>query len=357
VNAGQPTWFPETLAALIDRRDLTASQMRLLVEDVMAGHCGEAETAALLIALRMKGETALEIAAAATVLREHMIRLDCGPAAVLDTSGTGGDSSGTFNISTAAALVVAGAGVPVVKHGNRAISGRTGSADVLTALGVKTDGDARSARRCLEAAGMAFCFAPHFHPALGRVAALRRRLAVRTVFNCLGPLANPAGACYQLIGVGRRELLDPLAYAMAQLGPRRALLVHGRDGLDEVSLAGPTYVREVSGSEVREWVWTPADFGLAPCSPTDFRVDGPPESAALVRSVLEGNDGPAVRIVLANAAAALLAAERVTTLPEGVKLASDALAGGKALQVLQKLVECSHSQAEERPPGERAPGT
>jgi anthranilate phosphoribosyltransferase len=234
--------------------------------------------------------------------------------------------------------------VPVVKHGNRAISGRTGSADVLAALGVTVEGDAAFARRCLDQAGMAFCFAPHFHPALRHVAPIRRRLAVRTIFNCLGPLIHPAGAGHQLIGVGKPELLEPLAGALARLGTRRALLVHGRDGLDEVSLTGPTRVREVRGSQVSEWEWTPRDFGLEPCSLCDLRVDGPQQSAALVRSILERPEGPAARVVLANAAAGLLAAERVATPAEGVIQAIEALASGRARQVLQKLVECSQAQ-------------
>jgi anthranilate phosphoribosyltransferase len=295
----------------------------------------------VLVALHMKGETAAELAAAAAVLREHMVRLDTGGAAVLDTCGTGGDGTGTFNISTAAALVAAGAGVPVVKHGNRAVSGRSGSADVLTALGVAVEGDAAHARRCLDAAGLAFCFAPHFHPALRHVAAVRRRLGVRTVFNCLGPLANPAGAAHQLLGVGRPELLDPLAGALALLGTRRALLVCGRDGLDEVSLSGPTLVREVCGGRVRAWEWTPDDFGLGPCALDELRADGPAESAAVVRAVLDGQGGPARRVVLANAAAALLAAERAATPAEGVALAEEALTAGRARRVLERLVACS----------------
>ena len=340
-----PFPFAQTLAALIDRRDLTDAQMRGLVGEIVAGRCGEAEAAALLVALRMKGETAVEVAAAAAVLREHMVRLEGGPAAVLDTSGTGGDGSATFNISTAAALVVAGAGVPVVKHGNRAVSGRVGSADVLATLGVMVEGDAVCARRCLREAGMAFCFAPHFHPALRHVAGLRRRLGVRTVFNCLGPLVNPAGAAYQLIGVGRAELLDVLAEALARLGTRRAFLVHGRDGLDEVSLTGPTLVREVRGSQVAACEWVPEDFGLAPCRLDELRVDGPEHSAAVLRSVLKGEDGPCTRVVLANAAAGLLAAERVESLAEGVALAAEALRSSRARAVLDKLVRCSREKA------------
>jgi anthranilate phosphoribosyltransferase len=332
------------LSALVERRDLSAAQMRHLVQEVISGRCAEAETAALLIALRMKGETVAEIAAAAAVLREHMLRLDTGRPDVLDTCGTGGDGSGTFNISTATALVAAGAGVPVVKHGNRAVSSRSGSADVLAALGVAVETDAACARRCLDRAGIAFCLAPHFHPALRQVAGLRRRLGVRTLFNALGPLLNPAGSPYQLLGVGWPELLDLLAGALAQLGTRRALLVWSRDGLDEVSLSAPTLVREVRGQQVSAWEWAPRDFGLAPCSLAELRATGPEESAAVIRAVLEGQEGPATRVVLANAAAALLAAERVETLTEGVAQATAALASGRAKHVLECLAACSQEK-------------
>jgi anthranilate phosphoribosyltransferase len=334
-------WFPEVFADLLERRDLAEAQMRGLMGELVSGACGEAEIAAVLVALRMKGETAEEIAAAAAVLREHMVRLDTGRDDVLDTCGTGGDGTGTFNISTATALVVAAAGVPVVKHGNRAVSSRSGSADVLAALGVKVEGDAAFARRCLDGAGLAFCFAPHFHPALRHVAAVRRRLGARTLFNYLGPLANPARATYQLLGVGRADLLDRLAGALARLGARRALLVCGADGLDEVSLSGPTHVREVRGSCIEAREWTDRDFGLAPCSLAELRADGPEESAAVIRAVLDGVDGPAARLVLANAAAALLAAERVRTLPEGVDRAAEAIRNDGGRQVLARLIECS----------------
>jgi anthranilate phosphoribosyltransferase len=342
VSTNLPPWFAETLTALIERRDLDADRMRTLMREVVGGRCGEAETAALLVALRMKGETAVELAAAAAVLREHMVRLETG-LPVLDTCGTGGDASGTFNISTAAALVVAGAGVPVVKHGNRAASSRSGSADVLSVLGVHVEGDHACARRCLEQAGLAFCFAPHFHPALRQVAGIRRRLQVRTLFNCLGPLANPATAPYQLLGVGRAEWLDPLAGALARLGTRRAFLVHSRDGLDEISLAAPTLVREVRGDTVCSWEWTTADFGLGPCAAADLRADGPEESAAVIRSVLDGAAGPALRVVLANAAAALLAAEQAATLADGVARAAAAIESGRARLVLERLVACSRA--------------
>jgi len=332
--------FGEILTALLARRDLAEGQVRDVMQHVMSGCCGDAEIAAFLIALRMKGETAAELAEAAAVLREHMVRWETGRPFVLDTCGTGGDGTGTFNISTAAAFVVAGAGVPVVKHGNRAVSSRSGSADVLRALGVEVEGDAVHARRCLDCAGLAFCFAPHFHPALRHVGALRRRLQVPTLFNCLGPLANPAGATHQLLGVGRPELLDLMAGALARLGTRHALVVCGRDGLDEVSLSAPTLVRKVRGNEVSAEEWTAADIGLEPCTLQDLRADGPEQSAAMLRAVLDGHDGPATRVVLANAAAGLVAAAQVPTLAQGVARAREAIAGGKAREVLERLVEC-----------------
>ena len=213
VTPATPSWFASTLAALLERRDLEGVRVCEMMHGILSGDCGDVETAALLIALRMKGETAEELAAAAAMLREHMVRVDFGRSDLLDTCGTGGDDCGTFNISTATALVVAGCGVPVVKHGNRAVSSRSGSADVLAVLGVQLDGSPQTARRCLAEAGMAFCLAPQFHPAMRHVGAVRKRLGVRTMFNCLGPLANPAGAFHQLLGVGRVEWLDRMAGA------------------------------------------------------------------------------------------------------------------------------------------------
>jgi anthranilate phosphoribosyltransferase len=342
-----PPWFASTLTALLDRHDLDPVHMCELMHEVLSGTFREVELAGFLVALRMKGETSAELAAAAAVLREYMVTLDTGRDDVLDTCGTGGDGSGTFNISTATALVVAGAGVPVVKHGNRAMSSRSGSADVLAALGVTLDADPAVARRCLDEAGMAFCLAPHFHPALRQVSDVRRRLGVRTLFNCIGPLANPACAPYQLLGVGWMEWLDRLAGALVRLGTRHALLVCGHDGLDEVSLSAPTRVCEVRDGEVRALEWAPADFGLAPCTLDELRVDGPEESARVIREVLAGKETAALRVVLANAAAALLAADQVQTLPDGVECALQAVRSGRAAQVLDDLIACSRPE----PPG------
>jgi anthranilate phosphoribosyltransferase len=302
----------------------------------------------LLIGLRVKGETANEIASAAAVLREHMVPFNQARQGVLDTCGTGGDRSSTFNISTAAALVAAGAGIPVVKHGNRAMSSRSGSADVLAALGLSVEAGIEWSRRCFDYAGLAFCFAPHYHPALRHVGPVRRKLGVRTVFNLLGPLANPGGAEFQLLGVGQIGLLDIMADALAQLGTKHAFLVCGNDGLDEVSLSASTSVREVQGGRVKRWEWTPADFGLKPCTLDELRVNDAAASADRIRAVIAGEQGPAARIVVANAAAALLAAERVSTLAEGVQRATDAIATGSARRVLEVLVACSR-ESEAKP--------
>jgi anthranilate phosphoribosyltransferase len=342
--------FHHLLADLIERRELRREQMRWFMEELMAGECGEAEAAAVLIALRMKGETAGELAAAAEVLRERMVLLETDRPDLIDTCGTGGDGLGTFNISTGAALVVAAAGLGVVKHGNRAVSSQSGSADVVAALGISLEGCCASAGRCLQETGLAFCFATDFHPALKHVARLRRRLGVRTLFNWLGPLANPGRAPYQLLGVGHPAMLDPLAGALAHLGIRRAVLVSGHDGLDEVSLSAPTRVREVRGRTVTAWEWRPADFQLESCALGDLAAGSPEESAAVIRGIVAGHDGPATRVVVANAAAALWTAGRVATPGLGVALAREALTSGRARHVLERLAVLSH----EKPAGDAA---
>ncbi len=327
----------DILNTLAARQELSDAQLRGILIEMMAGRCEETDAAAFLVGLRVKGETAREIACAARVLREHMLRWNPDRADVLDTCGTGGDGSGTFNISTATALVVAAAGVPVVKHGNRSVSSRSGSADVLAALGIKIDGDAEFARHTLRETNFAFCFAPLFHPAMKHVAAVRRKLGVPTIFNCLGPLANPANAQRQLLGVGRVDLLDRMANALAQLGTKHAVVLCSRDGLDEVSLSAPTLVREVRGSEVVALEWTADDFDLAPCTLAELSAPHADASAGIITEVLEGASGAAQRIVLANAAAAILAADRVTNLRDGVALARAAIAAGAGARVLATL--------------------
>jgi len=336
MNPAPPDW-KRVLQHLVEGKDLPADFVRWVMEEIMQGRAGEAETAAFLMGLRVKGESAAEIAEAAQRLRAHMVRWDTGRTDVLDTCGTGGDETGTFNISTAVALVVAGAGVPVVKHGNRSVSSKSGSADVLAALGVPLEASCEHARRSLDEAGLAFCFAPHFHPALRHVAPIRKKLGFPTIFNCLGPLANPAGAQHQLLGVGRPRLLDLLAGALALLGTRHAFVVHGSDGLDEVTLSGITHVRRVTDGAVQSEEWSPDDFGLPRVTLDQVRVADADASAKLLLEVLEGKAGPALHLVLANAAAALLAAQKVVDLKEGVRIARQAVEAGKALAVLNAL--------------------
>lgn len=337
VQPPPPSWFPDVFAGLLRGDDTDPALMTEAIRDLVAGKVDDARAAAFVTALRMKGETSGEVAAAALVLREQMVRLVPVSGPVLDTCGTGGDDSGTFNISTAAALVAAGAGVPVVKHGNRAVSSKSGSADVLRELGVPIENGPEWSQKCLDRVGFAFCFAPHFHGGMAHVAALRKKLGIRTIFNLLGPLANPASAPFQLLGVGKPELLDVLAGALSQLDVRQAVLVCSKDGLDEVSLSAPTTVRIVRGDEYESREWTPADFGLAPVPLDALKASGPAESAAIIRNMLNGEDSPARRIVLANAAAALWAAESVSSLKDGVARADESLRSGHAKAVLEFL--------------------
>ena len=329
--------FGPILRGLLARQELSGERVSAVIHALMEGVLGDVEAAALLTAWRAKGETAGELAAAAKVLRGCMIPLGTQRNDLIDTCGTGGDGIGTFNISTATALVIAGAGLPVAKHGNKAVTSQSGASDVLLALGVTLHPGADWPRQTLERAGLAFCFAPEFHPALAKVGPLRKRLGVRTIFNCLGPLANPAGAAFQVIGVGGRELLEPMSGALALLSIERAFVMVGADGLDEVTLTGATCVREVVRGRINELTWHPADFGLPACTLHDLAASGPEESATIIRRVLEGAAGPCLNIVLANAAAALLAAGHARNLLEGVGLARESISSGRAGRVLERL--------------------
>jgi len=339
MTAVRSRWLAEGLSLLLRADELPGEVMAEAMRALTSGAADEAESAAFLTALAMKGETAGEIAVAVGVLREKMVRLQAPAGNVIDTCGTGGDGSGTFNISTAVALVVAGAGCPVVKHGNRSVSSRSGSADVLRELGVPIEKGPAWSQQCLERCGFAFCYAPHFHPCLAHVGPLRRKLGIRTIFNLLGPLLNPALATYQLLGVGKLELLEPLAGAVSRLGMKRAYLVSSADGLDEVSLSAATHVREVVGTEVTGTTWNHCDFELEPAWLDDMKADGPAASAVIIRAILDGHGGPARRIVLANAAAALRAAGRAESLPAGVAIAAEAIDGGRARKLLDDLTQ------------------
>ncbi|HUY90250.1 MAG TPA: anthranilate phosphoribosyltransferase [Pirellulales bacterium] len=328
-----------TLGRLAAGENLSMDETAVAVDEIMQGRWNENQIALLLNGLRLKGETVDEIAGAALAMRRHMTPIASRREGIIDTCGTGGVASSTFNISTTAALVAAAAGVPVAKHGNRKVTSRSGSADVLAQLGVNLNASVECVTACLDELGVCFCFAPLMHAAMKHVAPVRQKLGVRTIFNLLGPLTNPAGAPFQLLGVGRDELRPLLAAVLARLGTRRAAVVRGADGLGEVTLAGETLVTEVRDSQLHEYVWTPADFGLEPASLESIQVEGPEQSAALVREVLAGQPGAARDIVLINAAAALWVAGRAASLPEGVQLAAEAIDTGAARELLAKLVE------------------
>lgn len=334
------------LVAMIGRlaagEDLTFDEATSAVEAILAGAASDQAIALFLSGLRMKGETAAEIAGTATALRRHMTPIRSSRQGLLDTCGTGGDGSSTFNISTAAALVTAAAGVPVAKHGNRRFTSRSGSADVLAELGVNVEASIATVERCLDELGICFCFAPLFHGSMRRVADVRRQLAVPTIFNLVGPLSNPAGAPFQLLGVGRADVRELIAEALSMLGTEQALVVHGRDGLDEVTLAEHTDVIEIKrGQPPRCFHWQPEDFGVDTQALDALAVDGPIDSAAMIRRVLDGEAGPAREIVLLNAGAALWLAGRAPAPQAAAAMAAAAIDSGAARELLAQLVERS----------------
>ncbi len=336
----------EAIQTLVSGRSLTMEEAASVMEEIMEGQATPAQVGAFVTALRLKGETVDEIVGLARTIRAKAIPVTVsGP--VVDTAGTGGDNLSTFNISTAAAFVAAGAGLKVAKHGGRAASSQCGSADVLEALGVKIDLGAKQVQRCLEEVGIGFMFAPVFHPAFKYVAGPRREIGIRTVFNILGPLTNPAGAKAQILGVADELLVEKMALALQGLGCHHALVVHGEDGLDEITVSGRTLVYEVKDVHIESYYISPEDFAL-PCSSLDsLRGGSVDENAARLRRVLAGATGPQQDVVLMNAAAVLLAGDSVDTLQQGIALAREAVNSGQALAKLEQLVDFSQSLAEE----------
>ena len=327
----------EVLGRLLVREDLARDEVAELFGRMMDGELETPEIAALLVALAAKGETADEIAGAALAMRARAVRVAHGRGDAIDTCGTGGDGRGTFNVSTAAALVAAAAGVPVAKHGNRAISSRSGSADLLAELGVPLEPGPELAGRQLDAIGIAFLFAPAHHPATRAAAPVRRALGVRTLFNLLGPLTNPAGARRQLLGVYARDRVEPVARVLATLGCDHAWVVHGDDGLDEITTTATTFVAEVRGESVRTFVLDPAEHGVERARPEQLVGGSVNENREMLLRLFRGTPGPLAGIVALNAGAAIHLGGRADSIAEGVGRAREVLASGAALAKLEEL--------------------
>ena len=332
----------EAIEAVVNGEALSMEAAAQVMNEIMSGEATPAQFGAFVTALRLKGETVDEIAGMAQVMREHSLHVEVD-GNLVDTCGTGGDGSGTFNISTAAAFVAAGAGAKVAKHGNRAMSGSSGSADVLEALGAKIDLKPEAVAHCINETGFGFMFAQGFHPSMRFAAGPRREIGIRTVFNILGPLTNPAGAGAQVIGVADASMASKMAQALGRLGSRRAFVVHGNDGLDEISIAGPTRIWELTDGSVSEYDISPEELGVSSAPLSEIQASDAEASARILRAVLEGEPGASRDIAVLNAAAALLAGELVESLKEGVRAAAASVDSGKALQSLEAFIKLSQN--------------
>ena len=336
--------YSQSLTRLIERHDLPRDDMLGLMQQVMGGQLTPAQIAAMLVALRIKGETVTEIAAAAQVMRELSTKVNVkNTGHLIDTCGTGGDGAQTFNISTASAFVAAAAGAHVAKHGGRSVSSTCGSADVLEKLGVNVNLTPDQVAQCVDSIGIGFMFAPNHHSAMKHAAPVRRELGIRTMFNLLGPLTNPAGAKNQVMGVFHRDLTAKLAHVLQQLGSRHVLVVHGADGMDEISISGATYIAELKDGKVSEYTVQPQDFGLKLAPLDAIRVANADEAKAVLLAVLDNQPGAAHDIVQLNAGAAIYVAGLVTSLNDGVKKAGEIIASGAAKTRLDQLVTLSNS--------------
>jgi len=326
------------LQTIVDKRDLTQTDMMAAFDLIMSGQSTPAQTAAFLVGLRMKGETVSEIAAAAASMRRHAVFVDTGGIPVVDTCGTGGDSLNTFNISTTAAFVAAGAGITVAKHGNRAVSSKCGSADVLSALGVKIDVPADVVEDCIRSVGIGFLFAQMLHPAMKHAGPVRRELGIRTIFNMLGPLTNPAGARGQILGVFSSELTPAFASALKELGSRRALVVHGNDGMDEITTTTTTRISELRDGKITTYEFDPGKYIEKFASMTDLEGGEPQANAAITKRVLSGEKGAHRDIVCLNAAGAIVAGGKTDRFDAAFDLAKQSIDSGAALRKLECLV-------------------
>ncbi|MBL1275574.1 MAG: anthranilate phosphoribosyltransferase [Ectothiorhodospiraceae bacterium] len=331
------------IRAVTERRDLTRDEMQSVMNTIMTGAATPAQIGGFLIGLRMKGETIDEITAAAQVMRELAIKVDVSGDHIVDIVGTGGDGSSTFNISTASCFVVAAAGGKVAKHGNRSVSSKSGSADLLEAAGVNLDLGPEQVAKCVNEVGVGFMFAPKHHGAMKHAIGPRKEMAVRTIFNILGPLTNPAGAPNQLLGVFSKDLVEPLAHVLANLGSNHVLVVHSEDGMDEISIGASTYVSELKNGIVTSYTIQPEDFGMKKSDLASLKVDSAEQSLEIVKSVLNGEAGPARDIVQLNAGAALYVSGIADSLATGIAKAGDMLASGEALVKLKALVNASQS--------------
>jgi anthranilate phosphoribosyltransferase len=339
-----PMDIKQAISTLLDGNDLAHDEMVDVMRAIMTGQATPAQIAGVLVALRLKGESVTEIAAAATVMRELATRVELGPLDhTVDIVGTGGDASGTFNVSTTSIFVAAAAGCHVAKHGNRSVSSKSGSADVLEAAGVRLDLGPEQVARCVRQVGVGFMFAPAHHGAMKHAIGPRRELGVRTIFNVLGPLTNPAGVTCQVLGVFSASLLEPLAEVLRQLGSTHVLVVHSRDGLDEISISDRTEIAELKDGSITRFDVGPEDFGLSRAPLDSLRVQNPAESLALLKSVLMNRPSPARDIVVLNAGAAIYAAGIADSLDTGVRLADKALASGAAQARFEQLIEVTRS--------------
>lgn len=337
----------DSIEKLLRREDLTVDEAAGVMAEVIEGRAGEAQIAGFLVALAMKGERPSELVGLARTMRQHAVKLSHDHAPVFDTCGTGGDRSGTFNISSCAAIVAAACGLRVAKHGNRSVSSLSGSADVFEALGVNVNAPPEVVERCLSEANVGFFFAPTFHPSMRHAAPARRALGVRTAFNLLGPLSNPAGASRQIVGVPRPEFTELLARALLLLGSERAWVVHGADGIDEISSTGHTKISECRDGAVNTFYLHPADVGLPKASPEALRGGCAADNARIMTDVLDGGSGAPRDVVLLNAGAALFVSGRAQSLRDGMSEAAGAIDNGAARQTLRRLIEISNAPAQE----------